>query len=136
MTKAFRMLFLVLLLLAPCLPAVAAENSGAPEVFEARRLWLAFQDNRTGAEARLLETTVTVSGIVVDTGMSIYLTPNVKLSDAPGSGAYIVCVLPRSDTGLLSGFAKGDRVTMSGKVYRANPDGGSIVLKQCARVTR
>ena len=110
------------------LPAAAAD-----EPLEVRQLWLMFQDNGGKAGNDLLGKTVTVSGVVVETGMSVYLTPNVRLSDAQTGGVYVVCVLPRGDAGLLSGFAKGERVTMTGRVYRGDPNGGRVVLKECRR---
>ena len=134
-TRFSKSLFAILLVCLACLPAIAAETpEKAGESFSARQLWQAFQDSMEKAEQELIGKTVQIHGIVVDTGMSIYLTPNVKLSDTANGTIYVNCVLPRSDTGLLSEFAKGDRVTMSGRVYRFSANNSSVVVKQSQRV--
>jgi len=128
-------LFAALLVCLTCLSAIAAEAPEKAEAsFTARELWRAFQDNMETAEQELIGKTVQIHGIVVDTGMSIYLTPNVKLSDTANGTIYVNCVLPRSDTVLLSDFSKGERVTMSGRVYRFSATNSSVVVKQSQRV--
>ena len=79
--------------------------------------------------------TVNINGVVVNTGISIYLTPNVMLSDKSDGSIYVICVLPRSDTGTLSGFKKGEQVSMTGRVYSSKIEGG-VVIKECRRMKK
>ena len=111
----------------------AFAQNGSP-TFSAREFWQKFEDNRDKAEAEFIGKTFNFTGIVVETGMSVYLTPNVRLSDTPDGTAYLICVLPRADTGTLSEYKKGDQVTMTGRVYRSK-SGGGVVIKECKRVT-
>ena len=113
--------------------AFAAEEAG-PATFKARDLWQAFRTDQGRAEQELVGKTVHITGVVAETGMSVYLTPNVRLSDTADGPVYVTCVLPRADTGLLSGFNKGERVTMSGRVYRFSSS-GYVVVKQSQRVS-
>jgi len=99
----------------------------------ARDFWQEFEDDRPNAEAKYIGQTLSYTGIVVDTGISIYLTPNVMLSDSPDGRAYLICVLPRADVNKLSQFKKGEQVTMTGRVYRSKA-GGGVVIKECKRV--
>jgi len=126
-------LFAVLLLGAVSLSAVAAVAEESPSVFDARKLWQSFHDTQSSAEHALIGKTIQIRGVVIETGMSIYLTPNVRLSDTAGGQIYVTCVLPRGDTGLLSTFAVGEEVTMSGRVYRFSSS-GSVVVKESQRV--
>ena len=113
--------------------AHATEPQVNSEVFEVQQFWQTFQDGPEKAEQAFLGKTINISGIVVDTGISIYLTPNVRLSDKSEGSAYVVCVLPRSDTDTLSSYKKGERVAMTGRVY-SHRAGERVVIKECRRL--
>ena len=100
--------------------------------FPAKDFWQKFEDDRQKAKEEYIGKTMNFTGVVIETGMSIYLTPNVKLSDSPDGPVYLICVLPRADTGKLSEYTKGDRITMTGRVYSSNP-GKAVVIKECKR---
>ena len=116
------------LVLCSVLLASASVAAGA-EVIESSELRKAFADDSKAAETRYLGKTILVNGIVLATGMSVYMTPNVTLSDREGGEVQVICVLPRLDAGKLADFTPGRRVTMSGKVYRLSERG--VVLKEC-----
>ena len=103
--------------------------------FSAKEFWQEFEDDRQKAEEDFIGKTMNFTGVVVETGMSIYLTPNVRLSDAVDGPIYLICVLPRADTGTLSTYNKGDLVTMTGRVYRSK-SGGGVVIKECKRASK
>lgn len=107
-----------------------SQGADTPKAMNARDFWQAFQNDREKAEKAYTGETVSLSGVVVSTGISIYMTPNVMLSDQTGGTAYVVCVLPRADTGKLSGFRVGEQITMTGRVYRSKA-GGGIIVKEC-----
>ena len=111
---------------------MAAGTAMAEEPLEARALWQAFQDNQQAAADKYFTREVTVSGIVVEAGMSIYATPAIRLSDVKGGKIYVICVLPRMDMPKLSKFKPGERVTMTGTVRHNN--NGVIVIKGCREV--
>ena len=141
MRKNFQIVFVPLLLLClACSQAFAAEpTEKAPEVtvkFEAHQLWQLFRNDQSKAEQELIGKTIQITGMVVETGMSIYLTPNVRLSNTSDNMVYVTCVLPRGDTALLSNFTKGEQVTMSGRVYRFSPRTETVVIKESKRVVR
>jgi hypothetical protein len=94
-----------------------------------RDLRQAFAGNRAEADARYLGETVPVTGVVLSTGISRYMTPTVMLSDHAGGELYVICVLPRLDVGKLSDFEPGQSVAMIGRVYRLSERG--VVLKEC-----
>ncbi|CAK7006739.1 MAG: hypothetical protein DELT_00269 [Desulfovibrio sp.] len=112
--------------------AGAAFSHDVPPIFAAKEFWQKFEDDRPKAEAEFIGKTMSYTGVVVETGMSIYMTPNVRLSDSPDGPVYLICVLPRADVGKLSEYKKGDQVTMTGRVYRSRADGG-VVVKECRR---
>ena len=137
MINVLQKLSLSLLLAMICLPAAVAKAADSvPERHDARQLWQAFLDDHGKAEQTLVGKTIEISGIVVETGMSIYFTPNVRLSDAADGEILVVCVLPRSDVGLLADFKKGEKLVMSGRVYRLSPSSGAVVIKESRRVGR
>ena len=105
-----------------------------PKAFPVREFWQAFEKDRQNAEKDLVGQYFNFTGVVVDKGMSIYMTPNIMLSDVPGGSIYLICVLPRTDTGTLSEYKNGDRVTMTGRVHRSK-SGGGVVIKDCKRAT-
>ncbi len=122
---------LAVLILLACSGTAIARDGAQP--FAAKAFWQEFENDREKAEAAYIGKTLTFTGVVVETGMSVYMTPNVKLSDAPGGPVYLICVLPRADAGKLTTFTKGERVSMTGRVYRSKA-GGGVVLKECHRV--
>ena len=135
MHKAFRMLLLFTLLLVgnTYLSAIAAETENLSEIHNVQQFWQTFQDTPEKAGQTFLGKTIAIEGIVADTGISIYLTPNVRLSDKSGGEVYVICVLPRSDTDKLSSYRKNEHVTMTGRVYRSK-EGGNVVIKECQRM--
>lgn len=103
------------------------------QAVSAKDFWLEFEADREKAEARYVGRTMNFTGVVTDTGTSIYLTPNVMLSDGADGRTYLICVLPRADAGRLADFKKGDLVTMNGRVYRAKA-GGGVVIKESKKI--
>ena len=113
--------------------AGTAFSQEPPQTFSAREFWQKFENNRHKAEDEFIGKTMTFTGVVVETGMSIYLTPNVRLSDSPDGPIYVICVLPRAEAGTLSKYKKGDRVAMKGRVY-SSKSGRGVVIKECRPV--
>ena len=136
MNKTYRTLLLIAMFLMgmPPLSSVALESKSPSEVQGVRQLWQVFQDDQARSEQIFLGKNVIIEGVVIDTGISIYLTPNVRLSDKPGGENYIVCVLPRGDADTLTSYKKDDSVIMTGRVYSSKAGGGRIVIKECQRV--
>ena len=114
------------------LSTMSATSGTERSVISAHELRKAFDDDKNAAEARYLGNTISVEGVVLSTGMSRYLTPNVVLSDREGGEVKAICVLPRLDANKLSDFKIGQTVTMSGRVYRLSDRG--VVLKECQAV--
>ena len=100
-----------------------------PAAITAHDLLKAFTDNPGAAETQYLGKTVRIKGVVLSTGISRYMTPNVELSDRAGGTLQAVCVLPRFDADKLSGFTPGQSVTMSGRVYKHFS--GRMLIKDC-----
>ena len=100
-----------------------------PPTVTAHDLLKAFTDDRSAAETQYLGNTVRIKGIVLATGISRYMTPNVELSDRAGGVVQAICVLPRQDAEKLSGFTPGQDVTMAGRVYKYYS--GRMVIKEC-----
>ena len=96
---------------------------------EAKALYQAFQTDRDGTEQRYAGKTVRVKGIVLYAGPDKYGLPAVDLSDTPGGGYYVICVLPFTDFLKLRGIQKGQEITMEGE-YRHLADNGLVVVKQ------
>ena len=110
--------------------AAAEADVRLPERFEARALWEAFKKDQTAMESRLVGSTVVVTGVVTDTGMSRYMTPCVYLAEGENTATLVICVLPRADTLKLSHYTKGQRVSMKGRVYGFGAHG--VVIKESA----
>ena len=115
-----RFLFAAICLFAS---SVFADEAATPSA-----LWKDFQANPEAFKQKHSGGKITISGIVADTHISIYLTPVVSLVDKSGEDAKVICVLPRTDTPKLSSYKKGERVKMSGNFYDAHE---KIVIKQC-----
>ena len=101
------------------------EKNNILDVYE---LWSEFQNNRTKAD-NYIGKIISVKGFVISTGISIYATPNVRLSNEKNGQIYAICVLPRADFHKLSSFEQEQQVIMSGRVYRLSQNG--VVLKEC-----
>ena len=113
--------------------------TGSPTAFGAEQktvaahdLLKAFIDNHNAAEEKYLGKTIRINGVVLATGISKYMTPNVELSDRKDGVTQVICVLPRLDVDKLSGFAPGQNVTMSGRVYKHSS--GRMIVKECGTV--
>jgi len=90
------------------------------------------------AKAQYMDKTVQIKGIVVDKGMSRYMTPYVELSENGKGPAPALCVLPYvgvaywNRSAQLSDFKQGQTVTMSGRVHNITKE--RVVLKECKAV--
>ncbi|MCL2144457.1 MAG: hypothetical protein FWH43_03060 [Endomicrobia bacterium] len=74
---------------------------------------------------------LTVTGIVIETGISKYATPFVSLSDKKNGTVYAVCVLPRADSFKLKDFKKGEKVILQGHFYAFRD---RVVIKKCRKI--
>ena len=128
-----KLLFLALLTILVLNFAQLAFSQDEIQTINAKDFWQEFNDDMDAAKAKYIGQTMNFTGVVVDTGVSIYMTPNVRLSDSPDGIAYLICVLPRADMGKLSEFKAGEQVTMNGRVYSSKA-GGGVVIKECKRV--
>ena len=108
--------------------AGAPAASGAEQaVIESQNLRKAITD-----DSGLIGQIVQVKGIVLSTGISRFMTPNVMLSDSDGGPVQVICVLPRLDAGKLSDFKPGQSVTMAGRVLKVTERG--VLLKESKAV--
>ena len=119
--------WVVFLLVFPA--GVSVIFSAEQEVITAYDLLKTFTDDQSAAEEQYLNKIVQIEGVVVSTGISRFMTPNVELSDTADGAVQAVCVLPRLDADKLSDFKPGQSVTMSGKVYKFYS--GRMVIKEC-----
>ena len=113
------------------LPAICflASLAFANEEATPGSLWTAFQAEPDAFRQKYNGAKITVSAMVADTHISIYLTPVVSLVDKAGDEVKVICVLPRTDAGKLSSFKQGEMVKMTGNFYAAREE--KIVIKQC-----
>ena len=97
---------------------------------DAKTLW----ENLTNNTIQLpFGTDLEITGVIVDKGISRYLTAYIALSEKKKGDQYVICVLPgRGDILNLKGFTEGETITMRGKYYATR---SQIVVKQCKRVT-
>lgn len=130
----------ILILISGGIWGLFFSGEGEPIIMEkgwrvhmAKNLHHYFEENWEEASSKLMGKTIAVSGVVTETGMSIYATPNVMLSDSANGRRYAICVLPRADSGTLSQYKAGQQVIFQGRVYRVT-DGGEIVLKDCRKM--
>jgi hypothetical protein len=114
----------------PMLLLVAAFASPAFANETPASLWEAFQAEPDAFRQKHSGGKITISAVVANTNISIYLTPVVSLVDKTGDEIKVICVLPRADTGKLSSFKQGEKVKMTGNFYAAKED--KIVIKQCS----
>ena len=107
-------------------------------VFTPHDLPKAFAENPSEARAQYMDKTVQIKGIVVDKGMSRYMTPYVELSENGKGPALALCVLPYSGVAFwnrsaqLSDFEQGQTITMSGRVHNLNEN--RVLLKESKAV--
>jgi hypothetical protein len=115
-----------LLLAAICFlaPFAFADEATTPS-----SLWAEFQAEPDAFRQKHSGGKITISAIVADTHISIYLTPVVSLVDKSGDEVKVICVLPRTEAGKLSSFKQGAKVKMTGNFYAAREE--KIVIKQC-----
>jgi len=123
-TSIFIIVFNIILIFNAKAASDTYEKNNILDVYE---LWSEFQNN-TNAD-NYVGKTITVKGYVISTGISIYATPNVRLSNEKNGQIYVICVLPRTDFHKLSSFEQEQHVIMSGRVYRLSQNG--VVLKEC-----
>jgi hypothetical protein len=108
------------------------------EVFAPQDLPKIFAENPSEARAQYMNKTVQIKGIVVDKGMSRYMTPNLELSESGISPAPAICVLPYSGIAFwnrsaqLDDFELGQTVTISGRVHILNEN--RVLLKESKAV--
>ena len=104
------------------------------KVFAPHDLPKAFAENPSEAKTQYMNKTVQIKGIVVDKGMSRYMTPYVELSESGKGPATALCVLPYlgvaywNRSAQLSDFEQGQTVTMSGRVNSLNEN--RVLLKE------
>ena len=112
----------------------AVTSEAEDKVFAPRDLPKAFAENPSGIKAQYMGKIVHIKGIVVDKGMSRYMTPYVELSESGEAPAFALCVLPYSGmaywnrSAQLSDFDKGQIVTISGRVHSLNEN--RVLLKE------
>ena len=112
----------------------AATSVTEEKVFTPRDLPKAFAENPSVIKAQYMDKTVQIKGIVVDKGMSKYMTPYVELSESGKGPAPALCVLPYIGVAYwnrstqLSDFEQGQTVTMSGRVHNLNEN--RVLLKE------
>ena len=129
--KKFFLLAIIFALVLGLHSAARAQSAAesAPSSITAAELWRDFENNEKLAAEKHLGQTRTINGTVTGTGMSIYMTPNVMLSDGEKNKTMVICVLPRKDTEKLSDYQTGMEVVMKGRIYRRTERG--IVVKEC-----
>jgi hypothetical protein len=125
--------------IAVCLASYAwADETLETKIFAPQDLPKIYAENPNGAKEQYMNKTVQIKGIVVDKGMSIYMTPNIELSEDGKEPALAVCVFPyvgivyweRSDQ--ISEFEKGQTVIISGRVHSLNEN--RVLLKESKAV--
>lgn len=128
----FLCFFLMIACGAPLFGADDGLQGQTPALFEAAAIAAMAKEDGEALEAAYLGKRIAVSGVVTETGISIYATPYVRLSDREEGEAMAVCVLPRLDAAKLLSFKKGESVTLEGRLYRAGSE--RVVLKECVKI--
>jgi hypothetical protein len=105
-----------------------AYGDDAVKIYEAVDLYNDIKNENLSFE---FDDPVTVTGIVVETGISIYATPFISLSNEKDGTVYAICVLPRSDAFKLKEFSKGEKVTLQGNYYSFRD---RTVIKKCKKM--
>lgn len=78
---------------------------------DAKTAWQTLQNQSANMQK------VQISGVVVNTEISKYLTPVIYLSDSANGKRYIACVLPRTQSWSLDSYQKGQSLNVSGDYY-------------------
>ncbi|MCL2010462.1 MAG: OB-fold putative lipoprotein [Synergistaceae bacterium] len=110
-------------IITACFLASCAWAGAEEKVFAPQDLPRTFTENPDGAKAQYMGKTVQIKGIVVNKGMSRYMTPYVEISESGKVPAPARCVLPYSGmaywnrSAQLSDFEQGQTVTFSGRVH-------------------
>ena len=119
--------------------AWSAATSGTDwKVFTPHDLPKAFAENPSAAKAQYMDKTVQIKGIVVDKGMSRYMTPYVELSESGKGPGPARCVFPYvgiaywNRSAQISEFEQGQTVTISGRVNSLNEN--RVLLKESKAV--
>ena len=94
--------------------AIATESE---EVITAGDLFQAYKANSATTREKYLNRRIQIDGVVLQTYMSRYMTPNVDLSDRAGGEVMAICVLSRLDMGKLTNYTPGQTATFSGRVH-------------------
>ena len=116
----------------------AAASEAEEKIFAPHELPGAFAENPDGAKAQYMNKTVRIKGVVVDKGMSRYMTAYVELSESGKGPAPAFCVLPYvgiaywNRSAQLSDFEQGQTVTISGRVHSLNEN--RVLLKESETV--
>ena len=115
------------LLLLPALIQLAA----AAERMAVLDIWRAFQDDLEAARERYVDEMMTLVGVVVDTGMSRFMTPTVSLSEQAGGEVRAICVLPRADFARMYDYKPGQEAAFVGRIYSASGNDRPVIVKEC-----
>ena len=117
----------------PAVISVAEEK-----IFKPQELPQAFAENPSEAKTRYMNKTVRIEGIVIDKGMSMYMTPYIELSESGKEPGLALCVFPyvgiaywnRSEQ--ISGFEQGQSVIIEGRVHNLSEN--RVLLKESKTV--
>ena len=97
--------------------ACSSISVASQEAISAADLFRAYQTNTPATKEKYLNKTIQINGVVVQTYMSRYMTPNVDLSDRANGDVMAICVLSRLDMGKLSNYTPGQTAAFSGRVH-------------------
>ncbi len=103
-------------------------SDGPGKTYDVYTLWSDIKNDETVFK---FDDPLTVTGFVVETGISRYATPYVSLSNEKGGTVYATCVLPRTDALKLKEFKNGEKVTISGNYYAFRD---KAVIKKCRKL--
>ena len=134
-----KMLFAILMVICLTGYAWGAATSGTEEkVFAPQDLPMAFAENPSEAKAQYMNATVQIKGIVIDKGMSRYMTAYLVLSENGKEPGPARCVFPYigiaywNRSAPLDDFEIGQTVTISGRVNSLKEN--SVLLKDSIAV--
>ncbi|MCL2799518.1 MAG: hypothetical protein FWD54_04525 [Endomicrobia bacterium] len=129
MKKTLMLLIAFALYFTMAAPCIYGEQKSDPIPIDSL-----FNDLKAGTISFEFDDPVTVTGYVLETGISKYLTPYVSLSNEKGGRQYAVCVLPRADSLKLKDFAKDEKVVIEGSFYAFRED--KVVIKKCRKINK
>jgi hypothetical protein len=136
MKKIFCAVLIVICLTGYAWTEATSETEGV--VFAPQDLPKIFSDNPNEAKTQYMNKTVQIKGIVVDKGMSIYMTPYLAISENGKEPALARCVFPYigiaywNRSAQLDEFKIGQTVTISGRVHNLNEN--RVLLKDSKAV--